>query len=423
MKLGFNLIQVVLVKFFGASSYLLLTVLVTNYMPQSNAGIFLFSLTIIQILGTLITFGSHHALLKLVASRNESDWLSINVGISSVIRLVVGVGLIVFILSLTFPEAISELLGQARLVDMLPIVSISSVVFGLSLILSSCLIGLQKTNLSVFLHNILPQLLFSFCVMLMFFFDFEITSMSKAYMVSLLTCFFIGVRYWLTLPNSKILLLCQFPESLKYSLSSFFVFMVMVMCIEWAGQFATARYLSSEDIALYTTAQRASMLASFTLIAVNLVIAPQFASAFSKNNCQLVNRISLVSSRFVLILAFPLLCIMMSYPEIIMGLFGREYTDAAPLLQILAVGQFINVITGSVGYLLNMTGHEKDMRNVVLFSGPLAIVLAFGLTSHFGLMGAAYATAISVATQNLLAVWMVKKRLGFNTLNIFRKVA
>ena len=87
-----------------------------------------------------------------------------------------------------------------------------------------------------------------------------------------------------------------------------------------------------------------------------------------------------------------------------------------------AVGQVINVITGSVGYLLNMTGHEKDMRNVVLFSGPLAIVLAFSLTSHFGLMGAAYATAISVATQNLLAVWMVKKRLGFNTLNIFRKV-
>lgn len=423
MKLGINLIQVVLVKFFGAFSYLLLTVLVTNYMPKSDAGIFLFSLTMIQVIGTLITLGSHNALLKLVASNNDKDWLSINIGFSSVIRLVVSVGMVWFILSLIFPTVLSDLLGQARLAGILPTVSISSVVFALLLILSSCLTGLQITNLAVFLQNILPQIIFVCCMAIMLFFEFKINNLSQVYMFSLLICLFLGFRYWLTLPNSKILLKCHFPDGLKYSLSSFFVFMIMVMCIEWAGQFATARYLSPEDIAFYTTAQRASMLASFTLIAVNLIIAPKFASAFSNNNRQLVNRISLVSSRFVLVLASPLLCIMISYPEIIMGLFGKEYTSAAPLLQILAVGQFINVITGSVGYLLNMTGHERDMRNVVLFSGPLAIALAFGLTSQFGLMGAAYATAISVATQNLLAVWMVKKRLGFNTLNIFRKVA
>jgi len=99
--------------------------------------------------------------------------------------------------------------------------------------------------------------------------------------------------------------------------------------------------------------------------------------------------------------------------------FGEEYVQAAHLLQILIIGQFINVITGSVGYLLNMTGHEKDMRNVVFFSGPLALILGFVLTPLYGATGAAVATAIALASQNLLAVFMVKKRLGFNTLNLF----
>lgn len=105
-----------------------------------------------------------------------------------------------------------------------------------------------------------------------------------------------------------------------------------------------------------------------------------------------------------------------------MGLFGDKYIIAAPLLQIIAVGQFFNVITGSVGYLLVMSNHEKDLRNVSLFSGPLAIVLAFVLTKEYDLIGAAYATAIALTTHNMLAVIMVKKRLGFNALNIFRKV-
>jgi len=163
------------------------------------------------------------------------------------------------------------------------------------------------------------------------------------------------------------------------------------------------------------------MLASFVLIAVNLVVAPKFAKAFADGRQGEVNHLSRLSSRLMLLMAVPVLLVMLLFPKFLMGLFGEGYVVAAPLLQIMAVGQFVNVFTGSVGYLLTMTSHEKDLRNVVLFSGPLAVVLAFVLTKEYGLMGAAYATAISIATQNLLAVYMVKKRLGFNTLNVFRR--
>ena len=77
-------------------------------------------------------------------------------------------------------------------------------------------------------------------------------------------------------------------------------------------------------------------------------------------------------------------------------------------------------MTGSVGYLLTMSGYEKDFRNSVLISGPIAVGLGFALVPFYGAIGSAIATAVAVATQNLVAVWWVKKRLGFNTLPVWR---
>jgi O-antigen/teichoic acid export membrane protein len=83
----------------------------------------------------------------------------------------------------------------------------------------------------------------------------------------------------------------------------------------------------------------------------------------------------------------------------------------------LALGQFVNVITGSVGYLLTMTGHEKDIRNNMLFCGPFAIMLSLALIPFWGAIGSAIATALALSVQNLIALWLVKKRLGFSLLS------
>ena len=112
-------------------------------------------------------------------------------------------------------------------------------------------------------------------------------------------------------------------------------------------------------------------------------------------------------------IVLPVVAVMIVFPEFVMGLFGKGFEQGALLLTIMAIGQFINVATGSVGYLLNMSGHEKDFRRVTFFAGPLTIILALAFTHYWGALGAASATAIGLSVQNLLALAMVKKRLGF----------
>ena len=94
------------------------------------------------------------------------------------------------------------------------------------------------------------------------------------------------------------------------------------------------------------------------------------------------------------------------------SMIGPEFLAGSALLVVLALGQFVNVATGSVGYLLMMTGHEKLMRNSVAIAAALNLALNLTLVPVAGAMGAAIATAISLATLNLVATYYVWSHLG-----------
>ncbi|WP_117232524.1 polysaccharide biosynthesis C-terminal domain-containing protein [Vibrio maerlii] len=424
MQLLLKSIQVFAVRGFGAAAGFFMSLVVANTTEVSHAGVFFFALALAQLGGGLMAFGSPNALLKVVGADFGSSWQRINQDVSIVLKAVTVLAIIALIFTLLAPNQIAQWLGMPELAPMLPVIALAMGMYALVQITAALLQGKQSAVLASTVQNVIAQLSFVSILAILALLTLVQTSATliNVYLFSLILAALLGAWSWFKNPGTSFDISAKLSPELKASISALFIALLMGMCAQWAGQLATAKYLSSTDVAFFASAQRTATLASFVLIAVNLVVAPKFAHAFDKDNALEVNKLSLLSSRLMVTLAIPVIAFMIFFPEFLMGLFGEEYKAAAPLLQILALGQFINVITGSVGYLLNMTGHEKDMRNVVLFSGPLAIALAFGLTSQFGLMGAAYATAISVATQNLLAVWMVKKRLGFNTLNIFRKV-
>ena len=69
-----------------------------------------------------------------------------------------------------------------------------------------------------------------------------------------------------------------------------------------------------------------------------------------------------------------------------------------------------------------MTGNERDMKNITLVNGLILLILMPVLTNNFGLNGAAIATAFCVSFQSILAIFFIKKRLGFNTLYFWQRI-
>ena len=209
-------------------------------------------------------------------------------------------------------------------------------------------------------------------------------------------------------------------RSMLASAGPLWIVLLMTQLIQWTGQFVGGAWLSPEEIAQLAVAQRTAMLVSFILMAVNMVVAPRFASLHAAGDHDALKKIALTSVRLMVLGAAPVVGVMLLFPEFLMGLFGSGFTGGSTLLQVLALGQFVNVVTGSVGYLLSMSGHERDLRNTLLLVAPVSVVVTFVLVPLYGAIGAAISTALAVGAQNLLAVYFVKRRLGFNTLAVWR---
>ncbi|WP_280545693.1 MULTISPECIES: oligosaccharide flippase family protein [unclassified Halomonas] len=188
------------------------------------------------------------------------------------------------------------------------------------------------------------------------------------------------------------------------SLASFMQTVLGIMVAGWL--------LSSAELGHFKTAQQAAMLISFILIVLNAVIPPRFASLYREGKDIEMGRLARQGALLGVVVASPLLFICLVVPEWVLSLFGAEFSEAVTLLRVIALAQLINVGTGSVGFLLNMTGHETLMRNVALICNAVGLGLFLVLIPALGPMGAALALAFVLVVQNLVALFFVWRRLG-----------
>jgi len=414
-----------IVRLVGALSGFLMSLFITRNLSVEESGLFFLGFAICTFIGTFCTLGFTNVFIRFIGAYSaDKNWAIVkgvyNKGIKYAFITSVIVGGIFFF----FSDFLSiQLFNKPELSPVLSVVALTIPFFCLYQLLSFAFQGLHKAVFSIFLQNISTQFIIILALAYVWFFSFDI---SAKHLVIVLTVaafitFCIGVYAWLSRPENNVKADYSINAELIASAKPLWVMMMLASLVQYSGQFITGIYASAEQVAFFSVAQRLAMLTSFVLIAVNMVSAPRFAASAKQGNKEELRATSLIASRVMVTLATPVLIFMLVFPEFLMGLFGEEYKQAAHLLRILVIGQFINVVTGSVGFLLNMSGYEKDMRNVVFFSGPLAISLGFLLTPIYGTTGAAVATAIALASQNLIAVYMVKKRLGFNTLNLWKQ--
>lgn len=198
-----------------------------------------------------------------------------------------------------------------------------------------------------------------------------------------------------------------------------FVMTLLNLVNQCASTIMLGMWQSSTEVGIFAAANRTSSLTSFVLIAVNSIAAPKFAALFKQGDLDALRRTAQNSAKLMALAAgFPLLLFLL-FPGWIMSIFGPQFVSGKLALAILSVGQFVNIVTGSVGFVLMMSGHETVMRNVIAFSAAINLFCNAVLIPTMGLLGAAIAGAIALSLQNLLATVMVWRLLGIWTLPIF----
>jgi O-antigen/teichoic acid export membrane protein len=191
----------------------------------------------------------------------------------------------------------------------------------------------------------------------------------------------------------------------------------MTLMLGWTDVLVLGMWRDAAEVGIYGIAMRVALLTAFILSAINVVVAPQFAALHAEGNTAALRRLAQQSAFWTLVAAAPAILVLLLVPDLILQIFGPQFREGAGALRILALGQFVNVATGSVAILLVMTGHEKLMRNIVAASAALNLLGNLVLVPRYGAIGAATSTAFSLAFMNIVSWLMVRKKLHIDVLD------
>lgn len=174
--------------------------------------------------------------------------------------------------------------------------------------------------------------------------------------------------------------------------------------------------LGTREVGLYTAAGRLVTLMLYGLLAMNTVAAPMIAEAHAAGDRAALQRVVRLAGLGIMAFTVPAGLVLLLGGRPLLGLFGPEFAAAYPFLAVLTVGHLCGVMVGPVGFMMSMTGHQRQLAAILAVFLGVNVVVAWLSLPRIGAMGAALATAIATVGWRVSAAVYVRRRTGIDCL-------
>ncbi len=176
------------------------------------------------------------------------------------------------------------------------------------------------------------------------------------------------------------------------------IFVQALLGADAAGIYgALTRYIAAGNFLIFAVAQAVSVTLRRAIAAVDL----GRAGAILKQ-----------TTAWLVLVAWPYFVIVAFKPEPLANLLNSDFVPDAGILAILALGMMVSAAAGPIDLALLMLGKSRLSLAGIVVAIVVDIGLLFVLAPRFGLAGAAWAWAISVVAQNLIASYFVRRYSG-----------
>lgn len=412
------------IKLVGALANLVLAILLARILNPQGYGVYSYVLAVVSFLGIPAQLGLPNLVVRETAKaqvlqqwgvmRGLWRWSNLTVGIISLTLAVAGLGV-----AWSYREDFTSTQVATFLFGLLlvPLVALGN-------IRGAALRGLRRVVLGQ-----LPEHVLRPCFLILFVLaitlnlaPFTLTP-AQAMGFNVLAAgaaFIIGAALlWHARPNEVAAAPVPLYETRTWTTSA--LPLAFVAGMQMISQHTDILMLgiigSAEEVGIYKVAVAGAALVAFGLQAVNMVVAPHFARLHVQGEMVKLQRLVTVSARTILFFSIPVVLVFVLFGEDILTLFfGAAYAPGYIPMAILAIGQLVNTAMGSVGILLNMTGHERDTARGVAVAAAANVALNLVLIPPFGMKGAALATALALTIWNLILWGSVRRRLNLESM-------
>lgn len=170
-----------------------------------------------------------------------------------------------------------------------------------------------------------------------------------------------------------------------------------------------------DSAGVYGATIHLAALVAFGLNVVNPIAAPLFSELFHTERKEELQRVVTLAARFTTAVTLVAAVFLVFFGKWVLGLFGGEFAAGYVALLILLCGQLVNALSGSVGYLMTMTGHQNAAAMILGAAATANVILNYLLIPRYGIEGAAVATAITIAGWNIAMVVYVRVKIGIRS--------
>jgi O-antigen/teichoic acid export membrane protein len=398
---------------------------ITNYYGAEEWGIYSLSITLLSIAVLIPKFGFDNALVRIIAEikAHSSNKVIISV-LYKALTISIIISLVIIILMNSFSEILAnKILNQENIKSYIPLISFAIIPLVVLTIISATFQALKKTMLFMLFQTTLINIVFFILLVISYFKNIDV-KVFKIYFYAIsvsviVALFFLIVTFIKTLNKNKRVVdnKYSYKKIVKISfpmlLSSSFA-----LLMGWSDIIMLSFYRTTVDIGIYNSSLKLAALSGISLIAINAIATPKFVEFHSNNNIKGLEDTVKKSTKMIFLTTAPVLLILIIFSKEILGLFGSEFTIGYLALIYLCISRFINAISGSVGYIMQMTDQQKVYQNIIIIAFFINLVLNFILIPKYSYNGAAIASSIAMIFWNLALVIIIKKKLGFWTIYI-----
>lgn len=379
-------------------------ILLTRLLNASGYGIFSYGQTILLLMLNISNMGTDKSLMRYLPSqpdnrRFQQATLTLAYGTSLVASICAAAFLII-----TAPIIASFTLDNAIFVSILRLFAVILIIDTVMQVTSTSFRALEMAQFDVAIRKIGRQgslLLAAAIAFLLGLNVFSTTVLAVVASMVTLGCAVALAFHHLDIHPSRDLSEANLGEYYNYSIplsakdmGSFFYTKADILMV--------GIFFSASAVGIYNVAVLLATFITLPLSAVNQLFPPIAAKLYSSGSSSELDEVYSAVSRWAMTGAFPLALGAIIYRTELLALFGAEFATGGAILIVLAVAKFVDTVVGPSGYMLMMTDHQYLLLLNQWSFALLNIVLNYFFLLRFGVIGAAYASAIVLASLNLL---------------------
>jgi O-antigen/teichoic acid export membrane protein len=170
--------------------------------------------------------------------------------------------------------------------------------------------------------------------------------------------------------------------------------------------------ISPDEVGPFFAAFRIALVLDLFTMASSMVIAPMVARGSAQGRLEDIQ--ATLRHSVLLVSGATCLCVLVIFlfGAELLSLMNPEFATAAPALSVLALGFLVSVLCGPVPNIMELTGQERPLLRLLIWSNTLCLIAFFPMTHFGGMMGAAICAAGLRAYIHIHLLLRLRRTLG-----------